>query len=287
MTVTSRQSRFLEGVSLNGLGAGEDASKAAKIESFGKLSGEVDKMLLETAVDLAALIELGGATCKDVDEYNAQALSIYKANLAVFSGLLRAGADRSLLLSPFQPAFFTVNGGVTESPECPRAGNLCQQVAVKSPCSGGRLPATVAINSDSRYREFFSSIDLSVPQGLNGLGALPVAAAILWGIAILTAGTAAVLLTPKVLGFFDGSTADRATADLTDARKRLATASFKARRECIEAGGKASECTAITGEAFKAPAGAPGFLSRVVGTSFKLGAMFLAGSFVFKKIQGE
>lgn len=283
MTVSTKT---LSGLSALSADDNSAEAKKAKIEDFGKFSGKVDQELLEHATELAQLVAVGGVTCAELDEYNAIALAVWKANYLVFSELIRAGADRSTLLSPFQPAFFTTPGGVEMPIECPRKGENCQSARILSACPGGTLSQNIGINADSRYSDIFFPLqpERPVASALEGLG-LAVVPAIIWGIAILTAGTAAVLLTSEVLGFFDGSTADRATAELTVARSKIATASFKARRECIQFGGTASECTRATRDQFKAPASPAGFLDRVVGATFKVGGMFLVGSFLLKKIQ--
>jgi len=279
---------MLSGLSALSAEEGSIESKRALIEDYGKFSGKVDEELLELASELAKLIAIGGATCADLTTYNEIALAVWKANYRVFTELIRAGADRSTLLSPFQPAFFTVDpGGVDLPRDCALNGSNCESIKIKTPCEGGAISQGVVINASARYSELFAQLQPERPvstAALNGLG-LAIVPAIIWGIAILTAGTAVVILTPKVLGFFDGSTAKQATAELTQARSRLAVASFKARRECIESGGSPGECARSTSEAFKPPAEPTGFLSRVVETTFKLGGLFLVGSFVYKKIQ--
>jgi len=304
---TTVSNGFLSGFSL---GAGEDesgASKKARLADFGELSGAVDTELLEQAVELAKLINLGAARCADIKAYNAIALTAWKANLRVFSALVAAGADRELLIPPFQPAFFTTPDGVEASIRCLLSGEDCQSVSIKTPCASGvvsprqildpitgvQLSSTVVIDSDSRYADLFLELQPSPePPPLkpaNGLGALgvPLAipAAIVWGLAILTVGTIAVLLTDDVLGAFDGSSEILATAELTDAQARLATSQFAARRECIEAGGSASECTALTNKAFATPAGRQGFFDKVVMTGFKLGALYLGGRYILSKME--
>lgn len=290
---TTVSNGFLSAFSIDTDSDGSGASKKARLADFGELSGAVDTDLLEQAVELAKLINLGAARCADIEAYNAIALGVWKANLRVFSALVAAGADRELLPAPFQPAFFTVDpGGLEVSRRCFEAGEDCQSVSVKSPCASGALSPNIVIDSDARYLDLFQPLQptpepprLKALNGLGALGVLAVPAAIVWGLAILTVGTIAVLLTDDVLGAFDGSSEILATAELTDAQARLATSQFAARRECIEAGGSASECTALTNKAFAPPAGRQGFFDKVVMTGAKLGALYLGGRYILSKLE--
>jgi hypothetical protein len=276
-----RQLRGLSGVEE------EREIKRAKVEEIAVLSEKADTDIIRRAVALAELMQLGAVTCADLDAYNKVALEVYRANILVFQTMIKAGADRSKLVFPFQPPLFTPQPKVPI--ECIQNGTNCN-VSVESPCLNGALNPDTRIFADTpEVVALFDELQPSSNAGLEGLGLGP--AVILgikvglWAIGFLTVAGAATWMSIAVIDRMNGSELDKAKSEYNKVILKIGAAKTEARLACMNGGQSDVDCRRIVEESFPTPARPEGILEGVTGTVIKLGALFLAGSFLYRKIQ--
>lgn len=278
--------------SLGSLGASakeqERQAKREQIETIAALSAEADSRIIDRAVGLANLLALGHASCSDVDEYNAIALDVWRVNIQVFQLMVGAGADRAKLKFPFQPPLFTVPGGVKVALECTQTGKLCG-VSVDSPCSGGKFDARMFIDTEGNQEQVALFANLQPKggglQGLGTLGLAPLVTAALWAVGFLFTSASVAWLVISVLDSLPGNRLAESQQSYNKVIKQIGIEKTNARLACAQTGASPDECRRIVNESFATPAKPSGVLSGIVGTSVKIGAIFLGGTFLYRKMQ--
>lgn len=279
--------------SLAALSSTEDerARKREQIEAIANLSKKADTDIITRAVAVAELLQAGVATCKDIEEHNQLALEVWRANILTFQTFIKAGVDRSRLDFPFQPPLFTPQVNLRK--ECLTDAANCT-VSVDPPCVGGKLdPRTrIFIHSSNEQAALFSPLQPGQgPDGLGALGLAPAVAGGLWALGILASlavvGGGVVLFTDSVVDAVSPLSLSAATTEYNRILAKVGPERVAALSECMKNGGSQSECTRLINEAFPLPKRPESLLSGVVGTTIKLGGLFLAGRWLYGKIQEQ
>jgi hypothetical protein len=278
---------------LSGLSSTEDerARKREQIEGIANLSKKADADIIARAMAVAELLKAGVATCRDIEEHNQLALEVWRANILAFQTFIKAGVDRSRLDFPFQPPLFTPQVNLRK--ECLTEATNCT-VSVAPPCVSGKLdPGTrIFFHASNEQAALFGPLQPGQgPDGLGALGLGPVAVGALWALGILAGlvvvGGVATLFTNSVLDSLPSSQLSAATTEYNRILAKVGPERVAALSECIKNGGSQSECTRLINEAFPLPKKPEGLLGGVIGTTIKLGGLFLVGSFIYRKIQEQ
>jgi len=292
MTTTVKP--FGQGILSAGRTAGviERGQKLALLEDIVAKSEIADRELIDRATSISELINLGTNPCKQIDDYNAVALRIWKLNVRFYIDLINAGADPESFDFPWHPPLFSAERPKTQKglsfKACQLVPGQCLEMRVKSPCSNGIVDPNIRLwlHPEIKKQDLFN---FAVDEGLGF--AVPV---VVWVVlAIATAGGIG-FFTIKLLDSMSGAKEQKLRNEYVRELQEIGANRSRTLLECtkvlVEAGtnpsAAMSQCSAQVDQSLPLPAPPKaGIFDTIIGTTFKLGLIGLGGLLIYKKIQ--